>query len=215
MRNRIAKVMTPVVAAAWLLGGALVAQAGEVGEIKADEYYAAAYYKQALEDERIQKIKSPDKQLKKIASSIGMSPKKVQAAVEKVEGLGGDPAALATAAIKKGLEGTRVKGRVMDVLINASEPKHVIAYIRFRGEKAANVVKDASAIAQIVASKTPLVTTLSLSAIHPKAADDSKVSVWSAKIATSRAQNIDPARIEVYADRMYGRLFEIVDSKPF
>ena len=136
-------------------------------------------------------------------------------AIAKMEGLDGDPSKLAADSIKSGFGGTRVKGRVLDVLINTSEPKHVVAYVRFRGTKAADVIKDASAIAHVVSKQAPLVSTLSLSAIHPKAPATSKKSVWSAKIAADRMGNINPKRIEDYADRMYKRLFEVVDSVPF
>ena len=161
------------------------------------------------------KIKSDKKRLARIARSIKMKPSAVMAAVEKVDGLIGDPGKLAVDSIKSGFKGTRVAGRVLDVLINATEPKHVVAYVRFRGTKATEVIKDASMIAHVVANKAPLVSTLSLSAIHPKAAATSKKSVWAAKVSIDRAGNIDPKRIDDYAERLYKRLFEIVETRPF
>jgi len=202
-----------IIAALGTLGGP--ALASEITEITSEDFYAAKYYESALEDARVQKIKGEAERIKTIAKSIKLSPKDLKAAIEKVGSLGGDPAKLAVAAIRAGAKGTRVEGRILDVLINDSEPKHVVAYVRFRGASSAEVIKDASAIAHIVASQTPLVSTLSLSAIHPKAEDASTDSVWGAKIASARAGNINPKRIDEYADRMYKRLFEVVDERPF
>ena len=209
---------TLIVAAAAALTMSFAAQtthANEISEISAKEFYAAKYYADALEDKRIQKIKSDAKKMQKIARSIKMKVSELKAALEKVDALSGKPSELAKSAIESGFGDTRVKGRVLDVLINDSEPKHVVAYIRFQAKSSREVIKDASTIANIVHAKAPLVSTLSLSAIHPKAAKTSKTSVWSAKIGSDRMQNINPKRIEAYAERMYKRLFEVVDSKPF
>lgn len=197
------------------LGWAGLAAAGDISEITAKEFYAAAYYKQAMDDPRIQKIKREKSRLKKIARSIKIKPKMLTEALEKVGALNGEASELATAAIKSGFAGTRVEGRVLQVFLNTSEPKHVIAYVKFRGKSAGDAVKDAAMIANVVATKAPLVSTLSLSAIHPKAAESSKKSVWAAKISADRMANINPKRIDDYADRLYKRLFEIVESRPF
>jgi hypothetical protein len=108
-----------------------------------------------------------------------------------------------------------VEGRVLDVVLNADEPKHVVLYLRFRGSTAKDAVKDASAIAAAVATSAPLVTTLSLAAIHPKAAPTSTDPVWSAKIGRESMSRIQPARIEDYAERLYRKLFEGVTERPF
>lgn len=191
--------------------GALDANATEIGDVSKEEFFAASYYEQALADDRIKKIKQENARINKIAKSIKLSSKKLRAAIDKVGGLDGDPTKLATAAINDGFKGSRVEGRVITVLINASEPKHVVAYVRFHAKKAPDVVKDASTIAHIVASKTPFVSTVSLSAVHPAAPRDSRKSMWGAKISVDRAVNIRPDRIEDYADRLYKRLFEVVD----
>ena len=135
--------------------------------------------------------------------------------IDKVESLDGDPIELATDAIKNGFAKTRVDGRVLDVLINAEEPKHVVVYVRFQGSTQKDVVKDASTIASVVANKAPFVSTLSLSAIHPKAAKDNKTSVWSAKIGRQAMVRIQDSRINDYADRLYKGLFEGVEERPF
>ena len=209
----ILTVMT--LAGAMLIASTSFVQATEISEITSKEYYAAKYYTEALDDERIKKLSSESKRIKKIARSIKMKPKALKLAIEKVEGLSGKASELAKSAIESGFKGTRIDGRVLDVLINDSEPKHVIAYVRFQAKSSREVIKDASMIANIVSTKAPLVSTLSLSAIHPKAQKTSTKSVWSAKIGSDRMSNINPKRIEDYAERMYKRLFEVVDSKPF
>lgn len=201
-------------ALAGLLGATSAALGAEIGEITPDDFYGATYYKNAIEHPDLQRL-SAKKQMRAIARDMGWKAKKLKAAVAKVETLHGDAQALAMAAIKANLEKGRVKGRVLDVLMNAEEPKHVVVYVRWRGSKSADAVKEASAIAHAVHSGAPLVSTLSLSAIHPKASDDSRASVWSAKIAHTSMERINPKRIEDYAERMYKRLFEGVESKPF
>lgn len=191
------------------------AGASEVSQISKEDYFAAAYYKQALEDPRIQKIKAESKRMAAVAKDIRMKPKELKSALEKVDGLGGDPAELAVSAIKQSLEQTRLKGRVLDVLFNTEEPKHVVVYVRWRGSNTKDVVKEASEIAHAVSAEAPFVSTLSLAAIPPKAATSSREAVWSAKIGGDRMSSIQPKRIDDYADRLYARLFEVVDNKPF
>ena len=38
---------------------------------------------------------------------------------------------------------------------------------------------------------------------------------WAAKVSIDRAGNIDPKRIDDYAERLYKRLFEVVETRPF
>jgi hypothetical protein len=204
---------------ALLICGALAlpasAFATDVSEISADDYYAAAYFKQALEHPQVAKQKTRKKQIAVVARDLRWKANKLTKAIDKVESLEGDPIDLATNAIKSGMSGSRVDGRVLDVLINAEEPKHVVVYIRFQGSSSKDVIKDASTIASVVASKVPFVSTLSLSAIHPKAAKDSKTSVWSAKIGRPAMTRIQESRIDDYADRLYKGLFEGVEERPF
>jgi DNA-binding phage protein len=196
-----------------LLG--LPALAADSPKLTKDEFYAAAYYKQAIENPTIQKIKQENGKISAIARDIKMKPDQLKKAIEKVNALGGDPTELAVSAVKSALGSGRVKGRLIDVLINAEEPKHVVLYIRWTASSAQNVIKEAAEIAYTVASEAPFVSTLSLAANHPRSAPDAKDVVWSAKIGADRMGNIQPKRIDDYADRMYKPLFEVVDNKPF
>jgi hypothetical protein len=191
------------------------ARAADLSQISSADFYAAAYYKEALEHPQIQKLKADKDKISAVAKDMKITPKKLKEALDKVEALGGDPAQLAVEAVQEALKGERVKGRVRDVLINTDEPKHVVLYIRWQADKAADVVKDASAIAYTVGAKAPLVSTLSLAAIHPKADPASKDSVWSGKIGHAQMARISPGRIEEYAERLYKNLFEGVEEKPF
>lgn len=207
------KMRLSVCFAALLFAG--TASASDVSTISKEDYYAASYYKQALDHPKIQKIKSNSARMKAVARDIRMSPKQLAKAIEKLDSLSGDPAELAVDAIKASLEKTRLKGKVLDVLINTDEPKHVVVYVRWQGTASKDAVKEASTIAHAVAAEAPFVSTLSLAAIHPKAPKSSRDSVWSAKIGHDRMSNIQPNRIDDYADRLYARLFEIVDNKTF
>lgn len=202
-------------AAILLPAAALAGDGGSLAEITREDFYAAAYYHEALEHPAIKKITSDSKRLDAIAKDLKLRPATLQKAVQKVERLNGDPEEAIRSAILSGLETSRIKGRVLDVLINTSEPKHVVVYVRWQGTASRDAVKDASAIAHAVASEVPLVSTLSLAAIHPKAPKDSKDAVWSAKIGYEAMKTISPKRIDDYADRLYKRLFEGVEEKSF
>jgi hypothetical protein len=108
-----------------------------------------------------------------------------------------------------------VKDHLLDVLVNADEPKHVVLYVRWQSTNAKDVVKEASTIASLVAEKTPLVSTLSLAAIHPKAPPTSKEAVWSGKISAQSMAKIQRQRIDDYGDRLYKGLFEGVEEQRF
>lgn len=196
------------------LGEAAAADSGLAG-LSPEEYYQAAYFQRALEHPQVKKQRSRKRQLSMVARDIHTSRKKLSQAVGKVEALGEDPLLLAKQAVMDGVKGSRVADRVLSVELNASEPRHVVMYIKWRGSRGKNAVKEAATIAAIVAKQTPLVSTLSLNAIHPKAPVSSTRSVWSAKISKGAMGRIDEGRIEGYADRMYARLFEGVKALPF
>jgi hypothetical protein len=189
--------------------------ATDVSEITADEYYAAAYFKSALDHPQVRKHGSKKKQIAAVARDIKWNEKKLAKAIDKVESLDGDPIDMAKTAIEGAFGGTKVGGRVLDVLINSEEPKHVVVYIRWQGSSAKEVVKEAAIIANVVSKQAPLISTLSLSAIHPKAEKSDKTSVWSGKIGKDAMARIDEKRIDAYAERLYKGLFEGVESRPF
>ena len=207
-------IASALLTAALSLSGS-AAFASEISEISAEDFYGAAYFKSALEHPQVAKQKNRKRQIRMVARDLRWKSKKLTQAIEKLDGLEGDPIALAKEAVLASLEKTRVKGRVLDVLINADEPKHVVMYIRWRGSRGKNAVKEAATIASAVGTAAPLISTLSLAAIHPKAAPTSTRAVWQGKIASSAMGNIRESRIEDYADRLYARLFEDVKSLPF
>lgn len=195
------------------------AVASDIGEITKDDFHGYSYYQTALEHPKIAKISSDKKKLRLIAKDLGWrgrkGRKRLSAAVEKVEALGGSADALAQTLIETELNKGRIKGRLLKVTVDTRASDHVIAYVRWRGSKRKNAVKEASEIASIIASKVPMVSTISLGAIHPKAAENATKLVWSAKISADSAVNISAARIDDYADRLYKRLFEEVTTLPF
>ena len=197
------------------VSASLTADAAEISEVSAEEFYGAVYFRSALEHPQVAKQKNRKKQIRLVARDIRWKTKRLTKAIEKVESLSGDPVELAKQAVKAALEKTRVKGRVLDILVNAEEPKHVVMYIRWRGSHRKDAIKEASTIALTVGQAAPLVSTLSLAAIHPKAAATSTKAVWQGKIAGSAMGNIRESRIEDYADRLYARLFEDVKALPF
>lgn len=214
MTMRNLRILSVLGAVAGLLATA-PAHANDVTSVTAEDFYGAAYFQRALEHPQVQKAKGKKAQIAVVAKDLKWKPNKLEAALEKVEGLDGDAIELAEAALRAGLEKSRVKGRIRDVIFNAQEPKHVVVYVRWQGSTSKDMVKEAATIASVVAKETPLVSTLSLAAGHPKAPASNKESVWSAKIGKASMERISPARIEDYADRLYKNLFEGVEEQPF
>lgn len=191
--------------------------ASELSQLKAADFRYASYFKEAQEHPAISKLKSDDAKVAAVAKDLKIKPKELAAALEKMEAAGGDVESITKAvesAVKAAAESTRVKGKVLDVLVNAEEPKHVVLYVRWQSSGSRDVVKEASTIAAIVSAETPLVSTLSLAAISPKAGKDSKDAVWSGKISAESMAKVQKSRIDDYGDRLYKGLFEGVESQP-
>lgn len=192
-----------------------MAFAATVEELTPEDFYGASYFKTALKHPEVSSIKSKSKQIAVVARDMGWNRKKLKSAIDKVTSLEGDPVSLAKNALEEAFRASRVQGRVLDVLVNDSEPKHVVCYVKWRGSKGKEAVKEASTIAHLVAEHAPFVSTLSLAAIHPSAPESSTDSVWEAKIGRTSMTRISERRIDNYADRLYGRMFEEVKAKPF
>lgn len=205
------------IAAATTLAGPAHAGDAELASLTATDYHAAVYFQEALEHPKVAKLKSRQAQLAAVAKDLNLKPKKLAEAVDKLEALG-EPAEIAKkaeAAVKNATKGSRIDGKVLDVLINAEESKHVVMYVRWQSTTSRDVVKEASTIANLVATEAPMISTLSLAAIHPKASPSSKDAVWSGKISAQSMAKIQKARIDDYGDRLYKGLFEGVEEKQF
>jgi len=211
-----ARLVVPA-ALALALSSPVAASASELAAISADEYHAAAYFKEALEHPKINKLKNRKQQIQAVAKDLRWKPKQLEQAIDKVESLGEpeDVAKKIELEIREAAAATRVKDNLLDVLVNADEPKHVILYVRWQGTSSKDVVKEASTIANLVADRTPMISTLSLAAIHPKAPKSSKDAVWSAKISADSMKKIQKSRIDDYGDRLYRGLFEGVEEQKF
>lgn len=187
--------------------------AEDLASITAEDFKAAAYFKEAQESEALSG-KPHKQQIAAVAKDLKITPKKLEAAIDKV-GDTGEVTKKVEETIREAAGETRVKGHVLDVLVNAEEPKHVVLYVRWQTTNSKDVVKDAATIANLVAEKTPLVSTLSLAAIHPKAPATSKDAVWSGKISAQSMAKIQKSRIDDYGDRLYKGLFEGVEEHKF
>ncbi|MCB9654977.1 MAG: hypothetical protein H6729_12695 [Deltaproteobacteria bacterium] len=208
--------MTPAVAVALVTGMTVVMSgistrssfAADITEITPEDYFGATYYRQALEHPQIQKARSEDRRVGLVARDIGWKKRNLLASIKKVAALGGDPLELAKAGLETEFASSRARGRILATLMSDEEPKHVVLYVRFQAERAEDVVKDAAAIAAVVARAAPFVSTLSLAAIAPRADVTSKTAFWSAKISRGSMARIQERRIEDYAERLYAGLFE-------
>jgi len=197
----------------WLIP--VLAQALEVSELRKDDVQGFGYFQNALSFEEVKKLPNRTAQIRRVARDMGWKSTRLQTAIERYESIGGDVMELAAEAAKEALEQSRVKGRVVSVEIDDSNESHVVAYVRWRGTSSKEVIKDASSIAHAINEATPFVSTVSLAAIHPKAPETTKRTVWQGKVGDVAMARIQPNRIEDYADRLYKRMFEDVKELPF
>lgn len=190
-------------------------EADGIAALTPDIYHGGRYYQEAQAHPKLKKVRDPKRRVRLVARDLGWKSKRLQSAIEKFEAAGPDISARAAERIRAKLAATPVKGQILDVLINDSEPKHVVAYVRWQASSGRMATQEASHIAHATAHGAPFVSTLSLSAIAPGVDRASKTSVWAAKISRSAMLRINPKRIPNFADRSYKRLFEDLKTKPF
>lgn len=183
-------------------------RAADITKITPEDYFGAAYYRQALEHPAVQKARSEDQRVGLVARDMGWKKQALWASIKKVAALGGDPLELAKAGLQSEFASSRARGRILTTVMSDEEPKHVVLYVRFQVQRKEDVIKDAAAIAAVVARAAPFVSTLSLAAIAPRAGASTTGAFWSAKISQGSMARIQERRIEDYAERLYSGLFE-------
>jgi hypothetical protein len=203
----------------WMLMMIAVLAAGpawalDVTELTKEDVHGALYFAGALEYPEVAGLSNRAAQIRRVARDMGWKSSRLKAAVQRYESVEGDVKKLGEAKIREGFQGTRLAGRVVDVELDLSEPEHVVAYVRFRGTNSKEVIKDGSTVAYVVNRQAPFVSTLSLAAIHPRAPENAEP-VWASKIGHSSMARVQQNRIETFADRLYGRMFEVVKQTPF
>lgn len=192
-----------LILSSWL---AVSAQAAEPFDLSIDEFKMYQHYRNALEDERVKKMK-PESRLKAIAVDAGFKVKELQRAVERGEAAG-DLRGKCEAAIRAQLDKTELAQRVKRVEVDTDEP-HAVAYVMWLNEEPSSLDVEACFAASAARAGCPIVSTVQ---IWSQAGEDPKTRVFEALISGSAAANIKPERIKDFAATRYIRLFEKVKS---
>lgn len=184
---------------------ALPAGADEVG-LTLEEFRMYRQYKNALEDERVQKM-APEKRLPAIAKNAGFKVKALEAAIEKGEAAG-DVKAKCEEGVRKRLEDGTLAGRVGRIIVDADDPE-AIAYVQWKNVEPAQLEEEAAFTAHAVSESCPIVSTIQVWAVN---LGDAKQRVFEARIDPERARRFQADRIRDFADTRYMRSFEAVKS---
>src|SRR5262249_37214728 len=110
----VMRIVPAALFAALSFGSLSSATATELSEVSAQDYYEAAYFKGALDNPKISKLRH-DQQISVIARDLRIKPKNLQQAIKKVEALCGEPEAIgkvAEKALMSSSDRTRIKGRL-------------------------------------------------------------------------------------------------------
>lgn len=194
----LAVFLAPLLAAASPAGATATA-------VTHDEFKTYLETRDALQDERVQKM--PEKQrIPAIAArNFKMKADDLQAIVDKVEGEGGEKgvADRAKQAVEAALAGTALAARIQEVKVDTSLP-HVVTYITWKLEDPAVRDGEAALIALKAGEAAPITSTFRLIGKGPDGAD-----VFRAKIGQERTSRIKEDRIADWASTRYLKLFEV------
>ena len=170
-----------------------------------DEFKTYLATRDALEDERVQKM--PEKQrIPAIASrNFKMKPADLQAILDKVEAAGGEKgiADEARKSVEAALAGTPVASRVKEIKVDTSAP-HVVTYVVWTIDDPTRTDVDAATIAVKAGSAAPITSTFRLIGRDPAGAD-----IYRANISPDRTKRIKEDRIDDWASTRYRNLFEV------
>lgn len=186
------------------LGG--VARAAP-SEIRAAEFQLYMEWKLGREDPRLQSL-SESVKLKKIAASLGTTSQTLQAVVDELSPLDGTFARATQESMRAALEKTLLRGRILDVVVDAQQA-HAVLGVKWRCGDPHNLDKEMATIAWAAGEGAPIVETLALWCV-----DERDTKQLSAKVARRAFERINPATIERFASSRYVRLFEDIKRGP-
>ncbi len=195
--------MRYLVLAATLVTGS----AAKAATITAEEYAIWVDWRDGREDPRLEKDSEAIRK-KKIAAQLGVNVKALEAAIGKVEPVAGTIVKETEQAIRATLDGTPLKGKILDVSIDDSQ-SHVVAYVKWRCGDVRDIDKEASWAGWAVGDAGKLAKTIGVWCVN-----DGNTKIFSAKLATSAAAKIGKSSIERFAGSRYIKLFEDVKRGP-
>jgi len=183
----------------------LIAASEPVG-LTQEEFKMYRHFQQAMEDPRVQKMKS-EKQHAAIAADAHYKLKDMEAAIAKAEAAG-DFKGKCESNIKDALGATELKGRVGKVEVDITEP-HAVGYVQWLNEAPDKLAYEATLAAAHANQACPILSTIQVWA-QDKA--NPKARVFQALISASAASKISVDKAKDFAQTRYIRLFEKLKS---
>ncbi len=176
-------------------------------EVTPDEYQLYMDWTDGKQDPRLEGL-NDDQKRAKIAKNLGVKPADIKRAVDKVTPVAGTIEADTKKAVMEAASGTVLKGRVVEVMLDASQG-HVVAGFKWKCGDARDIDKEAAWAAWAAAEGGPVVKTLALWCV-----DGSDTKQFSAKIGRTAFEKISRDQIERFATSRYIKLFEEVKRGP-
>jgi hypothetical protein len=190
-----------------LLFGAAFDALARGPEVTPAEYGYYMDWKDGREDPRLEAL-SDDKKLAKIAQNLGIKPAELKKAIDKVERVAPTIAADSQQAIMAAAQDTPLKGRVVEVHVDADQG-HVVAGFKWRCGDDRDLDKEAAFAAWAVSEGGPVVKTLVLWCTN-----EIDTKLFSAKIGRPGFEKVMKDQIERFASSRYIKLFEEVKRGP-
>jgi hypothetical protein len=186
-----------------LLAAPRAALAAEALTITRAQYQLFKDYQDALQDERVQKLKEKDR-LPAIARNFKIKEKDLREALEAGEQQGPQVESSENAALASAYQGTALQGRTGELRVDASKG-HVVTYVQWFNADPALLDQEACLAAVRAVGAAPLTGTVFLYA-HNAGKKDQKV--YSSLISAENASRIKEDQIHDFAQTRYLRLFE-------
>lgn len=184
-----------------------VGSGAKASSVTPRDYELYMDWKDGREDPRLEKYSDAIK-LKKIAKSLNVRPKDLEAIIGRVGPVAGTLKAKTEKAIKAALDETPIKARISSVEVNTATG-HVVAYVKWRCGDQRDVDKEAAWVAWAVNEGGGVVTTAGVWCVN-----EIDTKLFSAKIGRASFERIRKEAIERFASSRYIRLFEEVKRGP-
>ena len=167
------------------------------------QYQLYRDYQDALQDEKVQKLKEKDR-LAAIARNFKVKEKDLREAVALGTEQAGQVESTEGAALKAAFHGTALDGRTGELRVDASKG-HVVTYVQWFNLDPALLDQEACLAAARAVASAPLTGTVFL---YAHAASKKEQRVYSSLISAENAGRIKEDQIHDFAQTRYVRLFE-------
>jgi len=197
-----------------LVGAVILGTMGTAGEAWADggpvtsgEFALYMDWKEGREDPRLEKFSEAAK-MKKIAKNLGVPVTTLKEAVGKVEPVAATLGKDTEARIRKSLEKSPIKGRVLEIIVDVSQ-SHPVGAVKWRCGDTRDLDKEAVWVGWAIADGGPVLKTGAMWCVN-----GAGTKLFSAKASRDALARISTGSIERFASSRYIRLLEGVKRGP-